>query len=124
MAVAGFLTHQVRASFRVVRAFYINRRWLLFPHHHPSRGNLSVFGLAHRRVQCHPQAVNFITTIVTMRAPGMTVFRMPIFVWNALVTSILILMAFPGVLAPLLFALGSDRVFGSHLFDGVGRAGL
>jgi cytochrome c oxidase subunit 1 len=43
-------------------------------------------------------------------------FRMPIFVWNSLVTSILVLMAFP-VLAAALFALGSDRVFGSHLFN-------
>jgi len=61
-------------------------------------------------------AVNFITTIITMRAPGMTMFRMPIFTWNTLVTSLLIIMAFP-VLAAALFALGSDRVFGSHIYN-------
>jgi cytochrome c oxidase subunit I len=40
-------------------------------------------------------AVNFITTIITMRVPGMTMWRMPIFTWNTLVTSILVLLAFP-----------------------------
>ena len=51
-----------------------------------------------------------------MRAPGMTMWRMPIFTWNALVTSILVLMAFP-LLAAALFALGADRRFGAHIFD-------
>jgi cytochrome c oxidase subunit 1 len=40
-------------------------------------------------------AVNFITTILCMRAPGMTMFRMPIFTWTVLVTSILVLLIFP-----------------------------
>ena len=62
-------------------------------------------------------AVNFLTTIVTMRAPGMTMFRMPIFTWNVLFTSILVLMAFP-VLAAALLVLESDRRFGSVVFDG------
>jgi cytochrome c oxidase subunit 1 len=61
-------------------------------------------------------AVNFITTIITMRVPGMTMWRMPIFTWNTLVTSILVLLAFP-VLAAAMLALGSDRVFGSHVYD-------
>ncbi|GHH18279.1 aa3-type cytochrome oxidase subunit I [Streptomyces lanatus] len=61
-------------------------------------------------------AVNFITTIIGMRAPGMTMFRMPIFVWNTLFTSILILMAFP-VLAAALLVLEADRRFGSVVFD-------
>ena len=60
--------------------------------------------------------VNFITTIITMRAPGMTMFRMPIFTWNTLVTSILVLMAFP-VLAAAIFAAAADRVFGAHIYD-------
>jgi cytochrome c oxidase subunit 1 len=60
--------------------------------------------------------VNFITTIITMRAPGMTMFRMPIFTWNTLVTSILVIMCFPP-LAAALFALGADRKFGAHIFD-------
>ncbi|MCM2576574.1 aa3-type cytochrome oxidase subunit I [Streptomyces meridianus] len=60
-------------------------------------------------------AVNFLTTIICMRAPGMTMFRMPIFTWNALFTSILILLAFP-VLAAALLCLEADRRFGSHVF--------
>ncbi len=61
-------------------------------------------------------AVNFITTIITMRAPGMTMFRMPIFTWNTLVTSILVLMAFP-VLAAAILAAAADRIFGAHIYD-------
>ncbi|CAN5184688.1 cytochrome c oxidase subunit I [soil metagenome] len=61
-------------------------------------------------------AVNFVTTILTMRAPGMTMFRMSIFAWNTLVTSILILMAFP-VLAAAVFAAIADRVVGAHIYD-------
>ena len=46
----------------------------------------------------------------------MTMFRMPVFTWTILVTSILVLMAFP-VLAAALLALGADREFGAHVFD-------
>jgi cytochrome c oxidase subunit I len=61
-------------------------------------------------------AVNMITTMLCLRAPGMTMFRMPIFCWNFLVTSILVLVAFP-VLAAALLALEADRRFGAHIFD-------
>ncbi len=61
-------------------------------------------------------AVNFITTIATLRAPGMTMFRMPIFTWNVLVTSLLVLVVFP-VLAAGLLVLFADRNFGTHVFD-------
>jgi len=64
-------------------------------------------------------AVNFITTIICMRAPGMTMFRMPIFTWNVLLTSVLVLIAFP-VLAAALFALQADRTFQSHIFSPAG----
>ena len=60
-------------------------------------------------------AVNFVTTILTMRAPGMTMFRMPIFTWNVLLTSVLVLMVFP-VLAATLVVLEIDRKFGSVVF--------
>ena len=60
--------------------------------------------------------VNFITTIFCMRAPGMTMFRMPIFTWNALLTSMMVLMAFP-VLAAALLVLEIDRRLGAHVFD-------
>ena len=55
--------------------------------------------------------VNFITTIICLRAPGMTMFRMPIFTWNILVTSVLILMAFP-ILTAALMGLAADRHLG------------
>ncbi len=61
-------------------------------------------------------AVNFIATIFKMRAPGMTLFRMPIFVWTVLVTAVLILLATP-VLAAGLIALFIDRNYGGSFFD-------
>ena len=60
--------------------------------------------------------VNFVTTIVCMRAPGMTFFRMPIFTWNVLVTSVLILFIFP-ILTAAALGVYYDRQFGGHLFD-------
>ena len=51
-----------------------------------------------------------------LRAPGMTMFRMPVFTWTVLITSILVLLVFPA-LAAALFALGADRRFGAHVFD-------
>src|ERR687896_318899 len=61
-------------------------------------------------------AINFIATIFKMRAPGMTLFRMPIFVWTVLVTAVLILLATP-VLAAGLIALFIDRNYGGSFFD-------
>ena len=60
--------------------------------------------------------VNMITTVICMRGPGMTMWRLPIFTWNILVTSILVLIAFP-VLTAALLGLAADRHFGSHVFD-------
>ncbi len=60
--------------------------------------------------------VNLVTTIFYLRAPGMTMFRMPIFVWNMLVTAILILIAFP-VLTSALVMLYADRHFGMDIFS-------
>jgi cytochrome c oxidase subunit 1 len=79
-------------------------------------GDLWVFGLALAGFGTILGAVNFITTIICMRAPGMTMFRMPMFTWTVLVTSVLVLMAFP-VLASALLALGADRRIGAHIFD-------
>jgi cytochrome c oxidase subunit I len=61
-------------------------------------------------------AINFLVTTMTMRAPGMTLIRMPIFVWMIVVTSVLVLFATP-VLAGVLTMLFSDRYIGSHFFD-------
>jgi len=61
-------------------------------------------------------AVNMITTVLTLRAPGMTMFRMPMFTWNILVTSVLVIMVFP-ILAAALLALEADRRLGAHVYD-------
>src|SRR5699024_8920852 len=60
--------------------------------------------------------INFIATIVTMRGPGMTYMRMPMFTWATLITSILILFAFPALTINL-FLLMFDRMFGTAFFD-------
>jgi cytochrome c oxidase subunit 1 len=61
-------------------------------------------------------AVNFLVTIFKMRAPGMTLFRMPILVWTVLVTSVLVLLATP-VFTSALIMLFIDRNYGGHFFD-------
>jgi cytochrome c oxidase subunit 1 len=79
-------------------------------------GDLWIMGLALSGFGTILSAVNFITTIFCMRAPGMTMFRMPIFTWNALLTSMLVLLAFP-VIAAALLVLEVDRRLGAHVFD-------
>ena len=112
IAVAGFLTPQGAASFGWFAYTPLSSQTFS-----PGLGgNLWVFGLGLSGFGTILGAVNFITTIITMRVPGMTMWRMPIFTWNTLVTSILVLLAFP-VLAAAMLALGSDRVFGSHVYD-------
>ena len=79
-------------------------------------GDLWIMGLWMAGLGTILGAVNFITTIICMRAPGMTMFRMPIFVWNTMVTSLLVLIAFP-VLAGALLSLEADRQLGANVFD-------
>ncbi len=79
-------------------------------------GDLWVMGLWMVGLGTILGAVNFVTTIFCMRAPGMTMFRMPIFTWNILVTSLLVLVAFP-IFAGALLALQADRALGAHIFD-------
>jgi cytochrome c oxidase subunit 1 len=79
-------------------------------------GDLWITGLAVGGLGTILGGVNFITTIICLRAPGMTMFRMPIFTWNIFVTSLLVLMVFP-VLTAALFGLLADRQLGAHVFD-------
>ncbi len=61
-------------------------------------------------------ALNFMVTIINMRCPGMTMMRMPVFIWMTLITSILLVLAFP-VITVGLVELVLDRNFGTHFFD-------
>jgi cytochrome c oxidase subunit 1 len=87
------------------------------PIHTPGAGgDLWAMGLVTAGLSTTLGSVNFIATIVSLRAPGMTMFRMPIFTWNILFTAILALLAFP-VLTAILLCLEADRKFGAHVFD-------
>ena len=112
IAVAGFFTPQGAASFGWF-AYAPLSNTTFSP---GIGGDLWVMGLTISGLGTILGGVNFITTIFTMRAPGMTMFRMSIFSWNVLLTSILVLLAFPPLAAALL-GLESDRLFGTHIFD-------
>jgi cytochrome c oxidase subunit 1 len=111
MVVAGFFTPGGPADFG----------WFAYTplssslHSPQVGGDLWIMGLTLSGLGTILGAVNFITTIIGMRAPGMTMFRMPLFTWNVLLTSMLVLMAFP-VLAAALLVLESDRKLGTQVF--------
>ncbi len=112
IVMAGFLTPDGAASFG----------WFAYAPlsnavNSPTVGaDLWIMGLALGGLGTILGAVNFITTILTMRAPGMVMFRMSIFTWTILLTSVLVLMAFP-VLAASLLVLEVDRTFGAQVFE-------
>jgi cytochrome c oxidase subunit I len=96
--------------------------WYLYPplsesRYSPGAGaDLLILGLALVAISTLMSGVNVITTTFLMRAPGMTMWRLPIFTWNAVMTSLLGLVAFPpGVAAFVLLLL--DRRLGGHAFD-------
>jgi cytochrome c oxidase subunit 1 len=112
MVFGGFLTPSGAADFG-----WTAYTPLSLAQHSPGIGaNLWVIGLVVSGLGTILGAVNMIATIVTLRAPGMTMFRMPIFTWNLLLTSVLVIFVFP-LLAAALLALASDRILHSHVYD-------
>ncbi|MGV9844379.1 aa3-type cytochrome oxidase subunit I [Streptomyces fungicidicus] len=119
IALGGFLTPNGAADFG-----WFAYSPLTDAEHSPNIGSdLWIMGLGFSGFGTILGSVNFITTIICMRAPGMTMFRMPIFTWNVLLTGVLVLLAFP-VLAAALFALEADRKFGAHVFDAANGGAL
>ncbi len=112
IVMAGFLTPQGAAGF----GWFAYSPLSSEAYSNNIGADLWIFGLAMAGFGTILGAVNFITTIICMRAPGMTMFRMSLFTWTVLITSVLVLMAFP-VLAAALLVLGADRQLGAHVFD-------
>jgi cytochrome c oxidase subunit 1 len=112
MVVAGFVTPDGAADFGWFAYAPLNSSF-----YSPGIGaDLWIFGLALSGLGTILGAVNLVTTILTLRAPGMTMFRMPIFCWNMLIVGILVLVAFP-VFAAASLGLAADRHLGAHIFD-------
>ena len=112
IVVASFLGSGRRGRVRLVRLLTLTSSV-----YSPGIGaDMWVMGLVLSGLGTILGGVNFITTIFCLRAPGMTMFRMPMFTWNILLTSILVLLAFP-VLAAALLVLEIDRRLGAHVFD-------
>jgi cytochrome c oxidase subunit 1 len=85
--------------------------------HAPGVGaDLWIFGLILSGLGTILGSVNMITTVVCLRAPGMTMWRVPVFTWNILFTAVLVLGVFP-ILTAALFGLAADRHLGAHVFD-------
>jgi cytochrome c oxidase subunit I len=74
-----------------------------------------MFGLQILGIASLAAAVNFFVTVINLRAPGMTLMRMPMFVWMSFITQVLLLLAFP-VITVALILLMFDRFFGTHFF--------
>jgi len=112
MLLSGFLTPGGAADF----GWYAYSPLTSAAHSPQVGGDLWIMGLVVSGVGTILSAVNMVTTIVCLRAPGMTMWRMPIFTWNIFFTSLLVLLAFP-ILTAALLGLEADRKLGAHVFD-------
>ncbi|MFD2624291.1 cytochrome aa3 quinol oxidase subunit I [Salibacterium salarium] len=82
--------------------------------------NYYLMGLQVAGIGTLATGINFLVTILKMRAPGMKMMRLPIFTWSSLITSIIIVFAFP-ILTVALALMTVDRIFGSHFFTLTGE---
>jgi cytochrome c oxidase subunit 1 len=96
--------------------------WTLYPPLSDIRGSpgpgvdMVLMGLILTSMSAIMTAVNIMATAFLLRAPGMTMWRLPLFTWNMIITSVMILMAFPP-LAVFIAMLFMDRHFGAHFYD-------
>jgi cytochrome c oxidase subunit 1 len=112
ITVSGFLTPNGAADF----GWYAYSPLTSAANSPGAGADLWIIGLALAGLGTILGAVNMVTTVICLRAPGMTLFRMPIFTWNILITSLLVLLAFPLLTAALL-VLWADRNLHAHVFE-------
>ncbi len=116
-----FIAGMILCNLALVFGGFSNGGWLGYPpltglEYNPGPGvDYWIWSLQVAGVGSLLSGINFFVTIIKNRAPGMTMFKMPIFAWSVLVTSVLIMLAFP-ILTVTLALLGLDRTMGMHFF--------
>lgn len=123
-----FMAGMILVNLALIFGGFSNGGWLGYPpltglEYNPGPGvDYWIWSLQVAGIGSLLSGINFFTTIIKNRAPGMTLMKMPIFPWSVLVTSVLIMLAFP-ILTVTLALLGLDRTMGMHFFtsDGGGN---
>ena len=116
-----FAAGMVLTNFALIFGGFSNGGWLGYPpltglEYNPGPGvDYWIWSLQIAGVGSLLSAINFMVTIIKHRAKGMTLMKMPIFAWSVLVTSVLMMLAFP-ILTATLTMLGLDRLAGTHFF--------